>query len=426
MGKILKKEILESILEDYKNGVGIEDLEQKYGFKRQTIRNHLRKVGDVYKPRARRFSDEEVEGIIEDYRNGVPIKEIGKKYNRDGGSIIGKLKSLGIHERKVYKYTDDDIEFLKKYYPLRRWDLIEERFPNFKKNKISSKMSSLGISCDKFYEDSRWTDDELDILRDNYLDSTKEEITELLPKRTYESIHAMALKLELKVRSLWSDDEIKILKDNYHHKTPDEISKMLPGRSRNSVILKANNLKLVSYINFTDEETDFLVNNWENMSDDELAEKLSKNARSIKTKRQSMRLLRVKDGSCYNYLSEYIRRNNIDWKVRSMRSCGYKCVLSGGRFDAIHHLHGLNMILNETIEQFDLNVKDNMDDYSEDELHEILERFKEVQDTYPLGVCLSTPIHKLFHDTYGYGNNTEEQWNEFVEKYQNGDFAVVA
>ena len=31
------------------------------------------------------------------------------------------------------------------------------------------------------------------------------------------------------------------------------------------------------------------------------------------------------------------------------------------------------------------------------------------------GVTVSKEIHKEFHNIYGYGNNTEEQWNEFIE-----------
>lgn len=31
------------------------------------------------------------------------------------------------------------------------------------------------------------------------------------------------------------------------------------------------------------------------------------------------------------------------------------------------------------------------------------------------GICISWDLHKQFHDTYGYGNNTQEQFWEFVE-----------
>lgn len=46
------------------------------------------------------------------------------------------------------------------------------------------------------------------------------------------------------------------------------------------------------------------------------------------------------------------------------------------------------------------------------------ETFLEIQEYYHAYVCISAEIHRLFHKEYGYGNNTEEQWNIFVNKYQ--------
>jgi archaellum biogenesis protein FlaJ (TadC family) len=40
--------------------------------------------------------------------------------------------------------------------------------------------------------------------------------------------------------------------------------------------------------------------------------------------------------------------------------------------------------------------------------------------------CLKEDIHKLFHKYYGYGNNTMEQWNEFVKKYNNNQYKLIA
>lgn len=64
-------------------------------------------------------------------------------------------------------------------------------------------------------------------------------------------------------------------------------------------------------------------------------------------------------------------------------------------------------------------------DYSKEKLMNILNCFREIQSTYPLGICLTKEIHYLFHSIYGYGNNTEEQWNEFVENFKSGKFKEI-
>jgi hypothetical protein len=38
------------------------------------------------------------------------------------------------------------------------------------------------------------------------------------------------------------------------------------------------------------------------------------------------------------------------------------------------------------------------------------------------GVCITKTIHKQFHNEYGYGNNTEEQFADFCLKHYNIDW----
>ena len=42
-----------------------------------------------------------------------------------------------------------------------------------------------------------------------------------------------------------------------------------------------------------------------------------------------------------------------------------------------------------------------------------------IHNKYPLGVCIRKDIHDLFHQLYGSGGNTEEQWESFIAKYSN-------
>jgi hypothetical protein len=77
----------------------------------------------------------------------------------------------------------------------------------------------------------------------------------------------------------------------------------------------------------------------------------------------------------------------------------------------------LNLILDEVLEIINIEIKESMDDYTKEELRIILDIFRELQDKYPPGICLSREIHKEFHSIYGFGYNTQEQWNEFINIY---------
>ena len=91
-------------------------------------------------------------------------------------------------------------------------------------------------------------------------------------------------------------------------------------------------------------------------------------------------------------------------------------MITKGRFQAIHHLYGMNLILKETLEELSMIEKEHFEDYTENELNIIVNKFYEVQSRYPLGVCLSKEIHKDFHDKYGYGNNTPEQFEKYLKE----------
>ena len=42
-----------------------------------------------------------------------------------------------------------------------------------------------------------------------------------------------------------------------------------------------------------------------------------------------------------------------------------------------------------------------------------------VHSKYPLGICVRKDIHIQFHQIYGSGYNTEQQWNQFIKDNYN-------
>ena len=264
----------------------------------------------------------------------------------------------------------------------------------------------------------RWNEIDIRILKNNYTYGNINNICDLLDNKfSYSAIVSKASKLKISSRDYWSADDIDIMRKYYPIKTPNEMLKLLPNRNIKTITMKACelNIKNIVSINlwFTEKEIDFIKSNWKAMKDEEIGMIIGRKAHAICDKRCQLGLLRKAEESSYENLSEFVRRNNAEWKKKSMQNCNYKCVISGERFDDIHHIHGLNLILNDVLLHLNIEIKGEIDNYSDDELSSILYTFRTFQSKYPLGVCLKKEIHNKFHSLYGFGNNTTEQWHEF-------------
>ena len=417
--KVIQDEIDNYII-DYQSGMSCVEIGKKYNRDKSTIERKLKLQG-VFKSSINTISEDEFKLIIQDYKLGMNCNDLANKYKRNSTNIRSKLikNNIYIFPKHLDKLTTEDIEFLKIYYPLGDWNTISKRFPNFNKHQIHSQMSKLSIKMDSYF----WSDNEIKLLKDNY-ENMSGNIKKLIPlfnnRFTYEAICSKAEKIGLKTKERWLDEETQIVVDNYGIKSLDCIMLLLPNRTRNSIITHATLLGIRSVTKYSKEQEQFVINNWKQISDEELGAKINKSRRSIKTKRLMLGLLRIDDKSSYNDLSEYVRRNNLEWKKESIKQCNFKCYFTGNRFQAIHHIQGLNLILNDTLEELDINVKESMDDYTKEELRAILDTFRNNQNKYPLGICLRNDIHKLFHNIYGYGYNTSTQWKEFEYNYKNG------
>jgi len=124
--------------------------------------------------------------------------------------------------------------------------------------------------------------------------------------------------------------------------------------------------------------------------------------------------------SLNTYLREFIK----DWKKDSMENCEYKCVLTDGKFDAIHHLYSYSKIIKETIDECNLPIYTEISEYTTEELDLLKSKVREIHRRYPLGVCLCKEVHDLYHKLYGH-NNTPEQFEEFKVRYNNGEFCDI-
>ncbi len=91
----------EQLIHEYKEGVPVQDLLEKYGVSTTKLYEILRKHGVKLRARKRshrrrRLSDEEVKTIIELYRSGVSVYEIAKRLGRPVSTVYAVLKREGL------------------------------------------------------------------------------------------------------------------------------------------------------------------------------------------------------------------------------------------------------------------------------------------------------------------------------------------
>jgi hypothetical protein len=126
-------------------------------------------------------------------------------------------------------------------------------------------------------------------------------------------------------------------------------------------------------------------------------------------------------------LSAYLRQFLNEWKKESFKLNNYKCCITNKKADGhfeVHHLLSVNIIIQNILNELNLPVKKQINEYSKDELERIIETFINKNNKI-YGVVLHPLIHKLYHSIYGYGNNTPSQFEEFKQRYKSGEFDSI-
>jgi hypothetical protein len=121
-------------------------------------------------------------------------------------------------------------------------------------------------------------------------------------------------------------------------------------------------------------------------------------------------------------LNSHIRGHLTEWSKQSFANCKGRCIISGESDPkklTVHHLYSLNAIIEEALNILNFNWNENIGDYTLDELKLIEEMVLILHNKYPLGVVIEKTFHYEFHSIYGNGNNTPEQFREYLKKYHN-------
>lgn len=321
---------------------------------------------------------------------------------------------------KYFKWTNEAKEKFIQMYPACSMEEMMKEFPVSKKT-IAAMACKLKVKRQNT-ANAKYTEDEDNILLNGIHNKmTVADIQKNIPWRTKSSIQSRLEQISDNKRRYWTNEDDNLLRSVYEVLPLDETVQLFPNRTRNSIITHAIKLGLHAYVDtkyYSKQEELFILNNYQNMSDDEMACVLGRSKSSIKNHRALMGIYRTQKGNTnYENVSIYVRRHNKQWKQDSMMNCSFRCAITGKRFDEIHHLVSLNTILQNVYSNLNINQETfDINAISEQERDEFMQCVYEEQSKHPLGVCLCKDIHCQFHNQYGYGNNTIEQFIEFVYK----------
>lgn len=110
------------------------------------------------------------------------------------------------------------------------------------------------------------------------------------------------------------------------------------------------------------------------------------------------------------------------WKEDSLKYWQYRCIISNSQKNLeIHHIVSFNTLLKMVFEQTNIQIKENLIDYTEEELNILERKLLQLHYYYGFGVPIRKDLHKKFHSIYGYGDNTKTQLQDFEHIYAYGD-----
>lgn len=283
-------------------------------------------------------------------------------------------------------------------------------------------------SLDCKFKYSTWNDDDIQIMYKLYgkinTRDLQSQLSQFYPIKT---INSQAIKLGITTERNWSKDEEEIVLKYYENVPRKMLMEMLPKRSSISIYHKGKEFGLKSYYylsrEYSSEDIKYLRNNYLNQTDEELGLYLNHSPYGISQKLQMLNLHRPKDINNLGYteLNRFVRARIESWRNKVREENNWTCCLTKSRSNiVVHHCRGFNILLNEAIDTIGFEIKDNFIEYDLNDLENLVEVFLYLQEYYKEYVCICKDIHILFHKEYGYGDNTMEQWENFVSNYNKG------
>lgn len=237
----------------------------------------------------------------------------------------------------------------------------------------------------------------------------------------------------------WTDEEINILKGLYVNTSNKEISEIyMPNRSISQITDYATKVlglhkeevgrikrlsKEGNIVGWSEDDDKFLIDNYMVLPKNEIIRILRKDFRTITTRARKLGLYQIDINNIDSKLGIFLRRRvGKEWKKDSLSLYNNVCYITGTLNNLeIHHQINLETIVSNILKELNIPRMDNISDYKKVDLDSIVFKFREYHKNN-LGVPIEKELHILFHRLYGYRNNTSEQLEEFKNKYLDGQF----
>jgi len=123
-------------------------------------------------------------------------------------------------------------------------------------------------------------------------------------------------------------------------------------------------------------------------------------------------------------LYQHLRNKIEPWTIDTFIKYDRKCIITNKSAEVIHHLINFSDIVKEVLNELNLPVYNNVNDYSTKALSSIDDLVLKKHFYYDCGVPLRKDMHILFHNIYGYKNNTIDQFVDYTNKIFNGTIEI--
>lgn len=116
-------------------------------------------------------------------------------------------------------------------------------------------------------------------------------------------------------------------------------------------------------------------------------------------------------------LNTFLRGRIYHWRELSINSTNHRCDITGVQYQLeVHHKYPFHFTVSETLAELNLDIKENIKDYSESELEDMTLLFQK-KHIEILGVPLTKSVHDLYHKLFGFNGGIKE-YEFFKDNYE--------